>query len=100
LTDRELLEHIAAQVGALTTQVDKVDDRLTNVEDTLTRVDDRLTRVESDLRFTKETVVKIEHDHGQKLNALFNGYRLTGEKLDRIEQEVTKHEEFISKRLK
>ena len=100
MTDRELLELIAAQVGSLTTQVDKVDNRLTNVENRMTRVETDLTEVKADVRFTKETVVKIEHEHGQKLKALFDGYNLTGEKLDRIELEVTKHEEFIIKRLK
>ncbi len=100
MTDRELLELIAAQVGSLTTKVDRVDNRLTKVESELTEVKGELTEVKADVRFTKETVVKIENDHGQKLKALFDGYELHSEKLDRIEQEVSKHDEFILKRLK
>jgi len=42
----------------------------------------------------------IEIDHGQKLGALFDGYKLNSEKLDRIEAEVSRHEELIFKRIK
>lgn len=53
-----------------------------------------------ELKQIKKTVVNIENDHGNKLEALFDGYRQNSEKLDRIENEVTKHEEFIMKRVK
>jgi len=43
---------------------------------------------------------RIEVEHGQKLDALFDGYKLNSEKLDRIEAEVSKHEEIIIKRIK
>lgn len=56
--------------------------------------------IKADVKFTKETVIKIENDHGQKLNALFDGYKLNSEKLERIENEVTKHEEIILKRIR
>ena len=80
----ELLELIAAQVSSLTTQVDG----LTTQVDGLTR---DMIEVKADLQFTKETVVKIEIDHGQKLGALLNGYKLHEERLDR-------HEAIISKK--
>jgi len=50
---------------------------------------------EKKLASVKAVVVRIENDHGQKLGALFDGYKLNSEKLDRIEAEVTKHEEII-----
>lgn len=86
MTDRELLELIANQVGNLTTQVDTMTSRM-----------DNLTK---DVDEIKNIVIKIENDHGQKLGALFDGYKLNSEKLDRIETEVAKHEEIIVKRLK
>jgi len=52
------------------------------------------------LSFLEKTVSRIEIDHGQKLSALFDGYVQNSEKLDRIETEVAKHEEFIIKRIK
>ncbi|WP_425449380.1 hypothetical protein [Dethiothermospora halolimnae] len=48
----------------------------------------------------KKTVIKIENDHGQKLDALFDGYKQNSEKLNEIEEEVKKHEEVIIRRVK
>ncbi len=160
MTDRELLELIAAQVGKLTVDVDEIKatlptmatkDELAEIRSTIATKDDlaeirstmatkdnlaeirstmatkdnlaeirstmatkdelaeirstmatkdELAEVKNDLKFVKETVIRIENDHGQKLGALFDGYKLNSEKLDRIEKEVAKHEEFILKRIK
>lgn len=90
MTDRELLELIAAQVGTLTKDVG-----------TLTRDVGDLKKGQEDL---KTTVVKlenkIEHEVSNKIQALFDGQKQAFEKLDRIEKEVAKHEEFILKRVK
>jgi hypothetical protein len=48
----------------------------------------------------KATVSRIETDHGEKLRALFDGHKFISEKLDRIEQEVSKHEEIILRRVR
>ena len=56
-------------------------------------VRDRLGGVE-------KTVIHIENDHGKKLEALFDGYKQNSDKLDRIEEEVSKHEEIILRRIK
>ncbi|NLC42927.1 MAG: hypothetical protein GX783_01455 [Clostridiales bacterium] len=76
MTDRELLELIAAQVGKLTTDVDflKAESRKTNMA--------------------------IEHDVQPKLVALYDGQKQLDEKLERIEEKVSKHEELILKRVK
>ena len=49
---------------------------------------------------TNQAITKIEHDHGQKLAALFDGYRQNADKLDRIEAEVKRHDKFILERIK
>lgn len=79
MTDRELLELIAAEVGGLKTDMKEVKDRLQSVEN---------------------TVIKIENDHGDKLKALFDGYVQNSEKLERIEKEVTRQEEVILRKVK
>lgn len=56
--------------------------------------------IDSELKSIKKTVLNIEHNHGNKLEALLDGYKQNSQKLDRIEKEVTKHEEFIIKRVK
>ena len=68
-----------------------MDKRFESIEAELSGINGRLTNVEG-------IVVRIENDHGQKLGALFDGYKLNAEKLDRIEAEVTKHEEIILRR--
>lgn len=54
----------------------------------------------NEIKDIKRTVVNIEHDHGKKLEALFDGYTQNSQKLDRIENEVNKHEEIIVRRIK
>lgn len=71
----------------------RVDERFSSVEE-------RLTTLGSDVGTIKETVSKIEVEHGQKLSALFDGYGRNAQKLDCIEAEVKKHDEFILKRIK
>lgn len=62
MNDRELLEYIATQVGTLTSQVD-----------TLTK---DMSEAKSRLISVENIVTRIEHDHGQKLQALFDGLHL------------------------
>jgi chromosome segregation ATPase len=82
---RELTELIAAQVGRLTTTVSE----LTTTVGKLTTQVDNITK----------TVTRIESGHGQKLSALFDGYKQNSDKLDRIEIEVAKHDRFILEKI-
>ena len=70
-----------------------MDKRLESIEAEFSGINGRLTNVEG-------IVVRIEKDHGQKLGALFDGYKLNSEKLERIEAEVIKHEEIILRRIR
>ena len=47
-----------------------------------------------------KTVTKIEQEHGKKLDILFDGYKQNYEQLNRIEKEVSRHEEVILRRIK
>lgn len=49
---------------------------------------------------TKKTNFKIEHEIMPKIDALFDGYKQNSDKLDRIEEEVSKREEIILSRIK
>lgn len=55
--------------------------KLDNLDSRLTNVEDRLTNVE-------KTVAKIEIEHGEKLSALFDGYKQTNDRLDRMESKI------------
>lgn len=63
-------------------------------------VNQRLDRVESRLEQVENRVTVIEQDHGKKLDLLFDGYVQYSETLNRIEKEVSKHEEIILRRVK
>ncbi|NLK91180.1 MAG: hypothetical protein GX274_06320 [Clostridiales bacterium] len=56
--------------------------------------------IREEIKGTKDRVIIIEQEHGKKLDALFDGYKQNSEKLDRIEKEVSRHEEIILRRIK
>lgn len=99
MTDRELLEQIAAQVGTLTKELAGVRTNMATMEANMATKDE-LADVKSDLTRVKEIVVRIENDHGQKLGALFDGYKLNSDKLDQIENIVARHEETLLTKVK
>jgi len=47
-----------------------------------------------------KTVIKIENEHGNKLSALFDGWKQNTDKLDRIEKEVSRQDEIILRKVK
>lgn len=48
----------------------------------------------------EKIVLRMEQNHGQKLEALFDGYTQNAQKIDKIEREVSKQEEVILRRIK
>lgn len=100
MTDRELLELVAAQVTMLTRDVGdlkKGQESLEKGQESLKKGQENL---ENEVKQINKIVTNIENDHGNKIQALFDGQKQIFEKLDRIEKEVAKHEEFILKRVK
>lgn len=128
MTDRELLEYIAAQVGKLTQDVGGMKDDVGGLKSDVSGLKDDVGGLKSDVSGLKNDVgglksdvsllksdveslkegqkklenitIRIEQNHGQKLDALFDGYKQNASRLDRIEAEVTKQEEIIMRRVK
>jgi len=73
---------------------------LSEVKADLGSVKADLGSVKADLGSVKAIVIKIEHDHGQKLGALFDGHKHILDRLERVEAQVSKHEEIIFRRVK
>lgn len=71
-----------------------------NVGERLDKVDTKLEDVETDVKSLNKTTLSIEQDHGKKLEVLFDGYKQNAEQLNRIEEEVKKHDEVILRRIK
>lgn len=78
ISDRELLELIAAQIGKLNVNVDDISKELslfkTDTEERFNKIDNRL--------------MVIENEHGSKLDALFDGYKQLAEKQEEIISDV------------
>ena len=59
----------------------------------------QLDEVKGEIDSLKGIVIRMENDYGIKINALFDGYKLNSEKLERIEKIVLRHEEVILRRI-
>lgn len=100
MTDRELLELIAAQVGIITTDVSNLTTDVSSLKIDVSELKESQKKVEDELSIVKRIAIDMEEDHGKKLTLLLDGYRQNADKLDRVEKEVSKHEEIILRRVK
>lgn len=80
-TDRELLELILKQVTELTMDMSGVKTEISGMKTEISEI----SELKTDVKDLKKTVHSIEHDHGEKLSALFDGHKQNSDKLDRIE---------------
>ena len=64
------------------------------------QVNNRIGKVDGKIDKLEKTTIKMEQEHGQKLDALFGGYKQNSGQLNRIEHEVAKDEEVILRRIK
>ena len=114
MTDRELLELIAAKVGGLETKVGGLETRFDGLETKFggleTKfgelemkfggIETRIDNLDVEIKEIKKTVINIENDHGNHLKALHDGYVQNSAKLERIEKEVSRQEEVILRKIK
>ena len=63
------------------------------------RLDTKIDNVDARVEKLEQSVVRIEIEHGKKLDALFDGYKQNSEQLTRIENEVKRHDEVILRRV-
>ncbi len=61
------------------------------------QVNSRVDNVENEI---KKINTKIDHEVMSKIDLLFEGHKQNSDKLDRIEKEVSRHDEFILRRIK
>lgn len=85
MTDRELLQLIVSEIGGLKAGQERLETRQE-------RLETRQERLEN-------IVIRMENNHGQKLEALFDGWKQNTEQhrkhsgiLERIESKLEKHE--------
>ena len=71
--------------------------RFESMDERFESMDKRFDRLEEEVR---KTNVTIEHDIISKIDALFDGHKQHTAQLERIEIAVSRHEDFIMKRIK
>lgn len=91
-SEDKLLDLMTKMYADLKSGQDKMQQDIDDIKIKMENVDERLSKVE-------KTVLSIEHNHGEKLQALFDGYTQNSDKLDCIEKEVSKHDEVILRRI-
>ena len=58
---------------------------------------ERVTKLEDESQFIKGVVIKIETEHGRKLDAFYDGYKANFELISRFDPRVTKLERDVEK---
>ncbi len=79
---------------------DNLETRFGGLETQVGGLETQVGIIEKELASVKSTVIKIENNHGEKLSSLFDGYKQHTDQLERIEKEVSKHEEVILRRIR
>lgn len=57
----------------------------------------KLDNLNDEVRSVKDIVIRMEHDQGQKLNALFDGYTANFEVMERYDPRISKLERAVEK---
>lgn len=86
MNEREILKNIAMKIVDLGQKIENISQHIGNIEDGQNNLDNLVINV----------VQKQDH----KLDILFDGYIQNAEKLERIENTVTKQEDIILRRVK
>ena len=108
VSNEQLFELMTKMYNELTGRMDSMHSELTGRMDSMHseltgRIDSmqgEMQGMQDEIKEIKNRVIVIEQEHGKKLDALFDGYKQNSDKLDRIEEEVSKHEEIILRRIK
>ena len=105
--NKDLFELMTKMYADITNRMDSmqgdikgVNKRLDNLENKVDNLENKVDNLETKVQHIDNKVSIIEQEHGKKLTALFDGYTQNAQKLDNIQEEVSKHEEVILKRIK
>lgn len=64
------------------------------------KIDEKFDKLENKVDKVGNQVTKLEHELKKDISALYDGYKQNTEQLNRIESEVTKHDEIIFRKIK
>ncbi len=106
-------EKILSLLEAMNDRFDKVDARLDRIERDQADMKADMSGMKADMSDLKadtasidkrlatvsDSVVRIEHEHGKKLDALFDGYQQVYDKVSHVEEHVSVQDDIILKRV-
>ena len=94
------IKGVNKRLDNLENKVDNLETKVDNLETKVDNLENKVDNLETKVQHIDNKVSIIEQEHGKKLTALFDGYTQNAQKLDNIQEEVSKHEEVILKRIK
>lgn len=94
-----LLEKLVSEVTELKAGQAKLEAGQAKLEASQAKLEAGQAELEAGQAELKGDIFRIEHTHGQKLDALFDGYKQLSNKLDRIEEHVSKQDDDILRRV-
>lgn len=98
--NKDLFELMTKMYADITNRMDSMQGDIKGVNKRLDNLETKVDNLETKVQHIDNKVSIIEQEHGKKLTALFDGYTQNAQKLDNIQEEVSKHEEVILKRIK
>lgn len=98
--EEKIFELLTQMYSELNGKMDNMQNQLNGMQGRMDGMQNRMDNMHTEIKDLKKIVMNIETDHGNKLDALFDGYRQNAARLERIEAQVSKHEEFIIQRIK
>jgi chromosome segregation ATPase len=79
MSDNKFEDKVLGYLAQLTQEMTGIKQDMTGIKQDVSGINSRLTNLEG-------TVTKIEVEHGEKLSALFDGYKSNSEQIERIEE--------------
>ena len=98
--NKDLFELMTKMYSEFTTRMDRLENKIDHMGNKVDNLENKVDNLETKVQHIDNKVTIIEQEHGKKLTALFDGYTQNAQKLDNIQEEVSKHEEVILKRIK
>ena len=94
---QEIKQEVGNKIDNIENRLDNIENRLDNIENRLDNVENRLDNVESDIKDIKKSLFIIEHEHGKKIDAIYDLVNLDKEinkpKFDEISKITKKSEQ-------
>ena len=88
------MDGMEKRMDSMEKRMDSMESRMDSLEKNM---DERFKETNEELRKISKTVAKIEVEHGEKLQILFDAFKIYDEKIDKIMKRLELHEKILNK---